>query len=132
VAWIGLQFDTTKDKVSLMPLGIDLYDGLPGIALFLAYLGMITQERRYTELGRATLLNMRYQIEQKSFMTGIGAFDGWGGLVYSLIHLGVLWKEALLIKEPRRLRPEFQILSGQISGMTLSSVVQDVSHVCYV
>jgi type 2 lantibiotic biosynthesis protein LanM len=102
--WIGLEFDTSKDQVSLMPLGIDLYDGLPGIVLFLAYLGMVTQDRSYSELARASLVNIRYQIKhKKSFMTGIGAFNGWGGLVYTLTHLGVLWKEPHLINEAERI-----------------------------
>jgi type 2 lantibiotic biosynthesis protein LanM len=102
--WIGLEFDTSRDQVSLMPLGIDLYDGLSGIVLFLAYLGMITKERSYSELARASLVNIRYQIEQKMpSMTGIGAFNGWGGLVYSLTHLGVLWKDPQLINEAERI-----------------------------
>ena len=101
--WVGLEFDSSKDKVYLRPLGIDLYDGLPGIVLFLSYLGMATQKKRYTDLARATLLNIRYQIEQNSSMTKIGAFVGWGGLVYTLTHLGVLWKDASLIKEAEKI-----------------------------
>lgn len=102
--WIGLEFDTSRDQVSLMPLGIDLYDGLSGIVLFLAYLGMITQDESYSELARASLVNIGYQIEQKKpSMTGIGAFNGWGGLVYALAHLGVLWKESHLINEAERI-----------------------------
>jgi lantibiotic modifying enzyme len=34
-------------------LGTDLADGLPGVALFLAYLGAIAQEERYTTLAYA-------------------------------------------------------------------------------
>jgi type 2 lantibiotic biosynthesis protein LanM len=101
--WVGLEFDSSKDKVYLMPLGIDLYDGLPGIVLFLSYLGAATQKKHYTELARATLLNMRYQIEQNSSMTKIGAFVGWGGLVYTLTHIGVLWKEPSLIEEAEKI-----------------------------
>src|SRR5207302_10399893 len=37
-SWVGLTFRNER-SVSLMPLGADLYDGLPGVALFLAYLG---------------------------------------------------------------------------------------------
>ena len=42
--WIGLTRQNERN-VAPGPLGTDLYDGLPGIALFLAYLGQVTQSR---------------------------------------------------------------------------------------
>jgi lantibiotic modifying enzyme len=37
VSWVGMKL--LRDRIwSLQPLGIDLYDGIPGVALFLAYL----------------------------------------------------------------------------------------------
>ena len=47
ISWIGLTL-TKKENWSLVPLGLDLYNGLPGVALFLAYLGTVSQETRYT------------------------------------------------------------------------------------
>src|SRR5262249_7696131 len=41
-SWIGLTLGQDR-RWSLAPAGLDLYDGLPGIALFLAYLGAATQ-----------------------------------------------------------------------------------------
>jgi lantibiotic modifying enzyme len=41
VSWIGLTYVDQKNW-ALSPAGLDLYDGLPGIALFLAHLGQLT------------------------------------------------------------------------------------------
>lgn len=99
VNWLGLTLE--KERYwSLLPLGLDLYDGLPGVALFLAYLGAITQEPRYSRLAQTTLSTMRRQWERrKSFITWIGGFDGWGGMLYTLAHLGVLWDDPALLAE---------------------------------
>lgn len=99
VSWIGLTL-TNDCHWSLDPLGIDLYDGLPGVALFLAYLGAITGEERYTALAQAALMTLRRQVERnQSFITSIGGFDGWGGVIYTLTHLGTLWDEQALLGE---------------------------------
>jgi class II lanthipeptide synthase len=58
VSWIGLTH-THKRRWSIVPLGIDFYDGLPGVALFLAYLGAITQDERYTALAQDVSTTMR-------------------------------------------------------------------------
>ncbi|WP_202895949.1 type 2 lanthipeptide synthetase LanM [Iningainema tapete] len=91
--WIGL-VNVGQSHWSVAPLGWSLFDGLPGIALFLAYLGAITQQQRYTKLAQATLLTLQHQLEyDKNLIKSIGAFDGWGGLLYTLTHLGVLWHQ---------------------------------------
>src|ERR1700694_4233714 len=47
VAWIGL--DSVLERFwELTPTGMDLYNGIPGIALFLAYLGKAIGDRRFT------------------------------------------------------------------------------------
>ncbi|MBO3462201.1 type 2 lanthipeptide synthetase LanM family protein [Aetokthonos hydrillicola Thurmond2011] len=99
VSWIGLTL-VNEHNWSLTPLGYDLYDGMPGVTMFLAYLGAITQEERYTKLARAALNTLRHQIERnRSFITQIGAFNGWGGLIYTFTHLGQLWQQPELINE---------------------------------
>ncbi len=99
VSWIGLQFGTDRHW-SLVALGPDLYDGLPGVALFLAYLGAITQEERYTALAQSALTMLRRQIERsQQVITSIGGFDGWGGVIYTLAHLYALWNQPALLVE---------------------------------
>jgi type 2 lantibiotic biosynthesis protein LanM len=82
------------------PVGYELYDGLAGIALFLGYLGEVTGETRYTNLGRAALATVRGRRARSDwFLPAVGAFGGWGGLVYALTHLGTLWNEPALLDE---------------------------------
>jgi type 2 lantibiotic biosynthesis protein LanM len=84
------------------PAGPDLYSGLPGIALFLAYLGHLSGERSYTDLARLTLQTLQVLVlDQKQHWQGckIGAYDGAGSLVYLLAHLGSLWQEPGLLRE---------------------------------
>src|SRR5262245_10432434 len=101
--WIGLTY-TANDQWSLMPLGLDLYSGLPGVTLFLAYLGAITEEERYTSLAQAALTTLRRQIEQdQSYTTSIGGYGGWGGVIYTLTHLGSLWSEPGLLAEAEKI-----------------------------
>jgi len=103
ISWIGLT--VVKEKHwTLAPLGIDLYDGLPGVILFLAYLGAVTAENRYTALAKLALTTMQSQLEiSKSFIKSIGGFEGWGGVIYTLTHLGILWNEPALLAEAEAL-----------------------------
>jgi lantibiotic modifying enzyme len=99
VSWIGLTL-TAKDRWSLVPLGFDLYSGLPGVALFLAYLGAISEQKRYTALARSIVTAILYhRKEHQGHRWPIGAFDGLGGIVYLLTHLGVLWNDPELLRE---------------------------------
>lgn len=110
-SWIGLTL--MKDSHwSLAPLGIDFYDGLPGVALFLAYLGAVTREERYTLLARTTLMALRRQMERhQSILTSIGGFSGWGGIIYTMTHLAALWDELVLLEEAEAIAVRLPILS---------------------
>jgi type 2 lantibiotic biosynthesis protein LanM len=110
-AWLGLTLGA-QDSWSLVPLGLDLYSGLPGVILFLAYLGARTGETRYTELAQAALKTMRRHMAQsKPYLTAIGAFTGWGGVIYTLTHLGSLWNQPDLLAEAEAL---VNLVSGYI------------------
>jgi len=98
-SWVGLTLANQRDW-TLLPLWWDLYDGLPGVALFLAYLGNVTRCRRYTDLAGRSLATMRRLIERgPSSEVPMGAFTGWGGIIYVLAHLSQLWDEANLLIE---------------------------------
>lgn len=95
-AWIGIT-TTGKDQWSLVPAGADLYDGLPGVALFLAYLGKATGQERFTGMARGALAALQQLVTPENpLMRSIGGFSGAGGVIYALTHLGVLWNEAEL------------------------------------
>jgi type 2 lantibiotic biosynthesis protein LanM len=91
-AWIGLTLGQDR-RWSLAPASIDLYDGLPGIALFLGQLGAVTGEYRYRELAERAINSVLRMIEKsRGAITSIGGFVGWGGLVYAFMRLGDLWQ----------------------------------------
>lgn len=98
-----------------VPAGPDLYNGLPGIALFMAYAGLLSGEESYTHLARLaaktlqTLFVPRAQLWQWG---NIGAFDGLGSLIYLFAHLGALWHDTTLYQEARAMLP---LLSNLLS-----------------
>lgn len=91
VAWVGLTMNGV-DRWSIVPLGPDLFGGTAGVALFLAYLGDVSGNQRYTALASDALSTLQYQLGNGPVMDSIGAFDGLSGIIYALSHLSVLWK----------------------------------------
>src|SRR5581483_6938392 len=97
--WLGVSLVGEKQWM-LIPLSANLYDGLGGIILFLAYIGSLTDNAACTQMARKALQAMRKDIVVlKQRMKAIGAFDGWGGLIYLFAHLGSLWNEPELLTE---------------------------------
>jgi len=97
--WIGVA-GVDGRHCSLAPLDSSLYEGVPGVALFLAYLGAVCGEERYTGLSRLALATVRRQARrQAATLQRLGAFAGWGGFIYTLAHLGRLWDEPSLWNE---------------------------------
>ncbi|HVB20445.1 MAG TPA: type 2 lanthipeptide synthetase LanM family protein [Ktedonobacteraceae bacterium] len=104
-AWFGMTI-VKGGKWQLLPVGTGLYKGTAGIALFLAYLGHITGEMRYTLLAKSALTTVRIELQRQRRMfeaTGIGAFDGLGASIYLFTHLAVLWNEPVLLQQAREL-----------------------------
>ncbi|MBV9036984.1 MAG: type 2 lantipeptide synthetase LanM family protein, partial [Acidobacteriaceae bacterium] len=98
-SWIGI-VPAKEGSWTLAPLGCDLYDGLPGVALFLAYLGAVTFDDRYRLLAQSAINALRHQMERmRSVSTALGAFDGWGGIIYALTHFAKLWNVPSLLAE---------------------------------
>jgi type 2 lantibiotic biosynthesis protein LanM len=83
----------------LGPVGSDLYQGTAGISLFLGYLGAVVRDERMTAIARATLRTALQDMDRAAASTnkGIGAFEGWGSLLYVSTHLGVLWDDGELL-----------------------------------
>jgi len=93
--WIGFAY--VNKTWSLDALFEDLYAGSSGIILSLAYLGSFGFDK-YTTLARRGLHTLRARLEtRRENIRSIGAFDGWGGMLYMLSHLAALWQDAELI-----------------------------------
>jgi type 2 lantibiotic biosynthesis protein LanM len=102
LTWIGLAFH--QRQWGLVPLMEDLYAGSSGVIHFLAYLGEISGEERYTRLARAALATLRRRLQQtRPHLTSIGLFNGLGGLIYGFAHWSALWREPALLEEAHAL-----------------------------
>ncbi|HYL44779.1 MAG TPA: type 2 lanthipeptide synthetase LanM family protein [Ktedonobacteraceae bacterium] len=103
--WLGINLVKEREW-SLMPTFVNMYNGTPGIVLFLSYLGSVTGEASYTTLARSALKTVHYEIEQSTKnlkWATIGAFDGLGSVIYLFSHLGALWQEPALWHEAEEL-----------------------------
>lgn len=97
VNWIGLVREENGQN-SVLPLGLDLYDGLPGVALYLAYLGEITQEECYRDLASIACKTFVREMENnRNSISWIGGMSGWGGIIYALCHLSLLCNDPKLL-----------------------------------
>ena len=121
--WFGLKLSHER-YWSIEPLGLGLYDGLPGVVLFLAYLGSVTQQLPYTNLAQAALATIRRRVRREAPETlPLGVFTGWGGIIYALTHLAVLWQEEELLWEAESLvelctRPQLLLHDQSFDLMT--------------
>lgn len=98
-AWIGLSLVNEKNW-TLLPMGLDLYNGIPGVILFLAYLGHVTGDESYSDLAKEGLKTIQRTLNvMESRVLTTGAFDGWAALIYTFLHLGVLWEDAKLLDQ---------------------------------
>ncbi len=119
--WIGLVAPLDERYWSLMPLGLDLYDGHPGVLLFLAHLGASTGEVRYTSLAQLALVSLRRMIDRgRSTFKTIGYTNGWGGIIYTYSHLYSLWKRPELLTEADELVGQLPPLIDQDDHLDLT------------
>jgi type 2 lantibiotic biosynthesis protein LanM len=99
LSWVGI-FWTDEDNVAPMPLGCDLYAGLPGIAFFLEYLAATDRDEASREMAEATWRSVgRGLAEGREIFDQPGAFAGLGGVLYLALHLSRLWNRPDLLSE---------------------------------
>lgn len=99
--WIGFAY--VNKSWSLDALFEDLYAGSSGIILALAYLGSFGFEK-YNQLARRALNALMKRLESTSKnIRSIGAFDGWGGIIYMLSHVAALWQDAEILAYAHKL-----------------------------
>jgi type 2 lantibiotic biosynthesis protein LanM len=98
--WLGVQSQGPGTPWGLDVTGLDLHLGLPGIVLFLAYLGAVSGEERWTRLAQDGAAGLRWRTALlPRRLRSIGAFSGWGGPIYALTHLAALWNEPALLDD---------------------------------
>lgn len=111
-SWVGLAFGESYGW-HLRPLQTDLYSGLPGIVLFLAYAGAVTGREKLRGVAEATLATLRRQMKRRrAGLEFVGGFDGWGGLLYLWLHLAHLWQQESFLGEAAGMLPRIEEVSG--------------------
>lgn len=105
-SWLGLAW-TNNRGWWLRPLDYDLYCGLPGIALCLAYLGEITGREDFTSLAGAAIATVERKLERNPRRVRyLGSYDGWGGLIHTWTHLATLWQRPDLLRAAEGMMPQ--------------------------
>ena len=112
ISWIGLD-RLDEQNWTIRPVGIDLYGGVAGVALFLAYAGEVLRDDRYTAAARRALNTLTWQIDLlRTEMLAIGGFDGWGSVLYTLTHLGALWDDKAILAQAEEI---VDVLAGLVA-----------------
>lgn len=98
-SWVGLSHGESSGW-HLRPLQTDLYSGLPGLILFLAYAGAVADLAPVRSLAEAALETLRRQMKRRQErLRDVGGFQGWGGLLYLWLHLSRLWRNERFLAE---------------------------------
>ena len=87
-AWIGLDWLGDSEVAQLVPLGADLYNGVSGVALFLAAHAAITESKSSRELALAAVAHVRKTLKGRNAARmarslGTGGATGLGSIVYA-------------------------------------------------
>jgi type 2 lantibiotic biosynthesis protein LanM len=104
--------------------GIHLYDGLPGIAMFLGHLAVVTNERRYGRVAedatREALAHYRARTRYANMVTvKLGAFRGVGGLCYALVHLAAITRRDELAVEASKIIQHYAKRAARATDLDL-------------
>jgi type 2 lantibiotic biosynthesis protein LanM len=88
-AWIGLDWLGDSEVFQLVCLGPELYNGVSGIAVFLAAHAAVTESRPSGELALAGMSHLRKSLKSRNAARmarslGIGGATGLGSIVYAL------------------------------------------------
>lgn len=114
-SWLGLAIAAENQGHTIWHVqgaDLNLYDGLPGMILFLSYLGALSGHEKYTHLAHTALLAVQDQLDKQdlldkqdqcnTFQT-IGAFMGVGSLIYLFSHLSTLWHDPSYLSKAEKL-----------------------------
>ncbi len=107
--WIGMGYIPEARRYQLQPLDYDLYDGVCGVAVFLAALAKITGDREFRDLALSTLQSLRKTLQNTdprfqpkiTKLLGNGGYAGVGSIVYTLVRVSQFLGEPDLVKLAR-------------------------------
>lgn len=114
INWLGIGMAREIDEKTIWNVQAlsptKLYDGTPGVVLFLSHLGALTKEAKYTAMAQSALATIEQHVEKLLHPAPparadhtIGAFEGLGSLIYLYSHLGILWHDSSYIARAEQL-----------------------------
>jgi type 2 lantibiotic biosynthesis protein LanM len=103
-AWIGLDWLGDAEVFQLVCLGPDLYNGISGIALFLAAHAAVTGRQLSAELALAGVAYLRKNLKSRNAARmarslGVGGATGVGSIVYALTVMSKMLRDDSLLAE---------------------------------
>ncbi|WP_019503703.1 type 2 lanthipeptide synthetase LanM family protein [Pleurocapsa sp. PCC 7319] len=114
VTWIGMQYIPGAEQLQLQPLTDSLYDGVCGVALFLAALSKITGNSDFRDLALGAVQQVRKNLQDEKHRSyskiikriGIGGATGAGSIVYALVRISQFLNEPDLLDSARIIASE--------------------------
>jgi type 2 lantibiotic biosynthesis protein LanM len=105
-AWIGLDWLGDSEVWHLVPLGLDLYNGMSGIALFFAAHASVTGSKPSAELARAAIRHLRSKLKapdsaRTARSLGLGAGTGLGSIIYAMSVMAKCLNDGGLLADAR-------------------------------
>jgi type 2 lantibiotic biosynthesis protein LanM len=117
-SWIGLR--PLSRGWQLRALSIDLYSGLPGVAVALAHAARLLDREDLLSLSRGALETFREELRRvEDYWSSLGAYMGWGGALYTCLHLAILWQDERLLAEVESRVPRLGTLVEQDNSYDL-------------
>jgi type 2 lantibiotic biosynthesis protein LanM len=103
-AWIGLDWLGDAEVFQLVCLGPDLYNGVSGVALFLAAHAAVTDRKSSGELALAAVSHLRRDLKgrnaaRQARALGLGGGIGLGSVIYALSVMSKLLHAAELLDD---------------------------------
>lgn len=104
VLWPTPATETDESVSYFAPATFNLYDGQPGIALFLAYLARLSADKGLKKLAYQAVEPFRQLIRAGQMpCSDLGVFSGGLGPIYAFVHLAKLFDDAQLLGEAETL-----------------------------
>ncbi|MBD2532835.1 type 2 lantipeptide synthetase LanM [Nostoc flagelliforme FACHB-838] len=107
VSWISLKYRANTQGFQLQSLGVSLYDGSSGVALFLAALAKVTGNSEWHELALRTLQPLCKVLQDSNpenaarltRQVGMSGTTGLGSIAYALAQISQLLQEPALLQD---------------------------------
>ncbi len=99
--WLSLAFDATTERIDLLPMVDNYYDGRLGVALFLSALEHVTSGAGFHDLALAAVLPLRKHLQQLNAniigRSNLGGATGLGSQLYTLVRIAGFLRDPELL-----------------------------------